>query len=500
MAEQTIDAALGVLGERAAGAARAGRRPGASSELPIGPSWTGSRPTSPARRPLEPAVAARLVARHGTQAPDVVALGRELGLLGPLVDGEDHLEAEVAWAARHELALSIDDVLARRMRLVQELPGPRRVDRAARRRDPRRRARLGRGAARPREVETLPRRRPARVRHPVTGADVRRATMRVDPRLRRGHHERARDRVRPGGPRRSPSPSASSSSATRRRATSATIPEAIWEAQLATAREVVARGRRRRADRRDRDHEPARDGDRLGSRDRRAGRRRDRLAEPGHGAVLRGAPRAPATRRWSAPGRGCRSTPTSAARRSARSWLEDPALRARAERGELAFGTVESFLIWRLTGGRAHVTDVSNASRTLLFDIHRVAWDDELLELMEVPRGAPARGPEPLRGLRRRPTRRSSGGRSRSRRAAGDQQAATFGQACFAPGEAKDTLRDGRVPAREHRHERRVASSHGLLTTVGWRLGPDAPLVVRARGLGVRRPARRSSGCATGSG
>ena len=75
---------------------------------------------------LEPAVVARLVARHGTQAPDVVALGRELGLLGRLVDGEDHLEAEVAWAARHELALSIDDVLARRMRIVHELP-----DRAA---------------------------------------------------------------------------------------------------------------------------------------------------------------------------------------------------------------------------------------------------------------------------------------------------------------------------------------------------------------------------------
>ena len=75
---------------------------------------------------LEPAVAARLVARQGTEAPEVVALGRELGLLGRLVEGEDHLEVEVAWAARHELALSIDDVLARRMRIVHELP-----DRAA---------------------------------------------------------------------------------------------------------------------------------------------------------------------------------------------------------------------------------------------------------------------------------------------------------------------------------------------------------------------------------
>lgn len=125
MAEQTIDAALGVLGERAT--ARPGRT-------------TTRRLVGAADRPeldriamsladstsLESAVAARLVARHGTQAPDVVALGRELGLLGRLVEGEDHLEVEVAWAARHELALSIDDVLARRMRIVHELP-----DRAA---------------------------------------------------------------------------------------------------------------------------------------------------------------------------------------------------------------------------------------------------------------------------------------------------------------------------------------------------------------------------------
>jgi glycerol-3-phosphate dehydrogenase len=71
---------------------------------------------------LEPAVAARLVDRHGTEASDIVVLGRECGLLGRLIDTEEHLEAEIAWAARHELALSIDDVLSRRMRLVQELP------------------------------------------------------------------------------------------------------------------------------------------------------------------------------------------------------------------------------------------------------------------------------------------------------------------------------------------------------------------------------------------
>jgi glycerol-3-phosphate dehydrogenase len=138
MAEQTIDAALGVLGERATdrpsrtttrrlvGAADRPEldRIAASLSAPAASS-TPPAPTAHSAT-LEPAVAARLVARHGTQAPEVVALGRETGLLGRLVEGEDHLEAEVAWAARHELALSIDDVLARRMRIVHELP-----DRAA---------------------------------------------------------------------------------------------------------------------------------------------------------------------------------------------------------------------------------------------------------------------------------------------------------------------------------------------------------------------------------
>ena len=125
MAEQTIDAALGVLGERAAdrpSRTTTRRLVGAADRSELDRIGAGLAVSAS----LEPAVAARLVARHGTQAPEVVALGREVGLLGRLVEGEDHLEAEVAWAARHELALSIDDVLARRMRIVHELP-----DRAA---------------------------------------------------------------------------------------------------------------------------------------------------------------------------------------------------------------------------------------------------------------------------------------------------------------------------------------------------------------------------------
>ncbi|HEX2754497.1 MAG TPA: glycerol-3-phosphate dehydrogenase/oxidase [Candidatus Limnocylindrales bacterium] len=125
MAQQTIDAALGVLGARAAERptrTTTRRLVGAADRPELDRIAAGLA----AAASLEPAIAARLVARHGTQAPEVVALGREAGLLGRLVDGEDHLEAEVAWAARHELALSIDDVLARRMRIVHELP-----DRAA---------------------------------------------------------------------------------------------------------------------------------------------------------------------------------------------------------------------------------------------------------------------------------------------------------------------------------------------------------------------------------
>lgn len=144
-------------------------------------------------------------------------------------------------------------------------------------------------------------------------------------------------------------------------------------------------------------------------------------------------------------------------------------LRSRAEKGEVLFGTVDSFLIWRLTGGRLHVTDYSNASRTLLFNIHTLDWDDELLQILDIPRAMlpevkPSSGvcgeteadlfgkPLPIAGI------------------AGDQQAATFGQVCFTPGDAKNTygtgsfvlLNTGQSP---------VASEHGLLTTIGWGLG-----------------------------
>jgi glycerol kinase len=150
-----------------------------------------------------------------------------------------------------------------------------------------------------------------------------------------------------------------------------------------------------------------------------------------------------------------------------------------ARRGALAFGTVDSFLVWRLTGGRTHVTDASNASRTLLFDIGRLAWDVELLALMDIPHSVlpevrSSSGivgetdpslfgrPIPIAGI------------------AGDQQAAMFGQACIRTGQAKVTYGTGAFLL-VNTGDRPVASANGLLTTVLWRLG-DGPAAYALEG------------------
>ncbi len=152
-------------------------------------------------------------------------------------------------------------------------------------------------------------------------------------------------------------------------------------------------------------------------------------------------------------------------------WLLDHTDRARerAEAGELAFGTVDSWLVARLTGGASHVTDVSNASRTLLFDIHALDWSDELLELFGVPRAVL---PEvvPTSGV---VAEASSGPLAGVPIAAlaGDQQAATFGQACLAPGQAKNTYGTGCFLVLNTGPEPR-RSEHRLLTTVAWQLAP----------------------------
>ena len=144
-------------------------------------------------------------------------------------------------------------------------------------------------------------------------------------------------------------------------------------------------------------------------------------------------------------------------------------LRARASRGEILFGTVDTFLIWRLTGGRVHVTDESNASRTLLFNIHTRAWDDDLLALFDVPRAMlpDVRSSSEVYGHTQADL---LGGEIPIAGAAGDQQAALFGQACFEPGTAKNTYGTGCFMLL-NTGQRPVASANGLLTTIAWRLG-----------------------------
>lgn len=141
-------------------------------------------------------------------------------------------------------------------------------------------------------------------------------------------------------------------------------------------------------------------------------------------------------------------------------------LRGRAEAGEILFGTVDSYLIWRLTGGKLHITDYSNASRTLIYNIHKLQWDDDLLKILGIPRAMlpevrPSSevygqtdddifgGPIPIAGI------------------AGDQQAATFGQGCFAPGSAKNTYGTGAFMLL-NTGETPVPSKNNLLTTIGW--------------------------------
>lgn len=141
-------------------------------------------------------------------------------------------------------------------------------------------------------------------------------------------------------------------------------------------------------------------------------------------------------------------------------------LRERAQRGEILFGTVDSFLIWRLTGGRQHVTEYSNASRTLLFNIHTLDWDDELLKLLEIPRAmlAEVRSSSEVYG---ETAAELFGSPIPIAGAAGDQQAATFGQACFEVGSAKNTYGTGCFLLMNTGNQA-VASQNNLLTTIGW--------------------------------
>jgi glycerol kinase len=154
-------------------------------------------------------------------------------------------------------------------------------------------------------------------------------------------------------------------------------------------------------------------------------------------------------------------------------WLLDhvPGARSRAERGQLAFGTVDSWLIWNLTAGARHVTDVSNASRTLLFDLGALDWDDEMLALFRVPRAVL---PQVTASSEVVGATTLFGGSIPIAGCAGDQQAATFGQACFAPGMAKNTYGTGAFMLMNVGNEPQP-SDNRLLATAGWRLADGEP-------------------------
>ena len=149
-------------------------------------------------------------------------------------------------------------------------------------------------------------------------------------------------------------------------------------------------------------------------------------------------------------------------------WLLDhvEGAREKAERGEILFGTVDSWLVWKLTGGKVHITDATNAARTMIFDIHRLDWDDTLLHALDIPRAMLPRvcsssevygsvslpgGDIPIAGI------------------AGDQQAALFGQTCFHEGEAKNTYGTGCFLLM-NTGEKPVFSKNGLVTTIAWGL------------------------------
>ena len=151
-------------------------------------------------------------------------------------------------------------------------------------------------------------------------------------------------------------------------------------------------------------------------------------------------------------------------------WLLDnvPGARSRAEQGELAFGTVDTLLIWQLTEGKVHCTDPSNASRTLLFDIHTQKWSDELLALLKIPASLM---PEVVHSshIIADTAPKLLGGPITIAGIAGDQQAATFGQACFKPGMAKNTYGTGCFMLMNV-GDKPVQSQHRLLSTIGWQV------------------------------
>ena len=277
-------------------------------------------------------------------------------------------------------------------------------------------------------------------------------------------------------------------------------PDDLWTTTVATCRGAMQKaGASGTRYRRHRHHQSARDDAVVGPRHRPAGPSRHRLAGPAHRRPAARGSKRTAMKPCFAAKTGLLLDPYFSGTKLA--WLLDNACRispSRAARGELAFGTVDTYLLWRLTGGKVHATDATNASRTLLFDIHAGRWDDELLALLGVPKAVlPAvmdssaafgttdpdlfGGAIPICGI------------------AGDQQAALIGQACFAPGMVKSTYGTGMFRASQYRpnagrfqeqaaHDRRLsARRHAHL-----RAGRLDLCRRRGRAMAARWPACRA--------
>jgi glycerol kinase len=154
-------------------------------------------------------------------------------------------------------------------------------------------------------------------------------------------------------------------------------------------------------------------------------------------------------------------------------WLLDhvEGARAKAERGELAFGTVDSWLVWKLTQGELHITDASNASRTLLYNINELCWDEELLALWDIPTSLlpTVKSSSEIYGITQNPEIRIG---IPITSIIGDQQAALFGQLCHQPGMAKCTYGTGSF-LMMNTGSKKVASAHRLLSTIAWQIGDD---------------------------
>ena len=151
-------------------------------------------------------------------------------------------------------------------------------------------------------------------------------------------------------------------------------------------------------------------------------------------------------------------------------WLLEnvPGAREKAEKGQLLFGTVDTWLIWKLTGGKAHVTDYSNASRTMLFNIVDLKWDEDILRELDIP-ASMLPTPVPSSAVYGETTPELFGGAIPIAGAAGDQQSALFGQTCFSPGEAKNTYGTGCFLLM-NTGDKPVFSDNGLVTTIAWGL------------------------------